>query len=249
MTLCADRCSRLFGLVLVSCILLLPPPVRAHDELFYISGQVGGSFPGFSDITFTGSYTPGSTAKEFDVNNSVLYGVKAGMYSKSGFLGLETEVFQTHPTFKQQRVFVNDPAGPTTDTFEGRTGRITTWAFNVVGRASVTDRLQAYAAVGPAIFFSHLRSNGFSQDSTRPGLNTQLGLNYFLLPNIAVFGEWKFNMARFHYDTAGNVNVPAHVAGFNADYTAHNVAFGITYYMDAPLPWQSPITIRKLLGL
>lgn len=227
---------------------LMSTSAFAHDEVVYFSGQLGASFPSISNISFTGSFTPGSPADGFDMVNSPLYGFKAGMFSKSGFLGMETEVFQTNPNFKQQQVFVNDPAGPTTDSFSGRNARVTTWAFNVVGRVPITEKWQAYAGIGPAIFFSRLRSNGFTQTSNRPGLNTQLGLNYFLTPNISLFGEWKFNKTRFHYDTVGDVATNNHVAGFNGDYTAHNIVFGVTYYADFALPWRSPITLRDLFS-
>jgi opacity protein-like surface antigen len=241
------RHSRCLVVVFFLWALLAPAAALAHDEVIYFSGQLGGSFPSFNNIDWRGSYTTGSTSDSFDVSNSILYGFKMGMFSKSGFLGMETEVFQTHPNFKQQRVFVNDPAFPTTDNFPGRNGRITTWAFNVVGRVPITDKWQAYAGIGPAIFFSRLRSDGFTQTSTRPGLNTQLGLNYFLAPNISLFGEWKYNKTRFHYDTVGNL-AANHLAGFNADYQTHNIVFGITYYADFALPWRSPITLRDLFS-
>lgn len=224
---------------------LWSPSAFAHDEVVYFSGQLGASLPSFSNINWTGSYTTGSTTESFDASNSLLYGFKMGMYAKRDFLGIETEVFQTNPNFKQQRVFVNDPAGPTLDNLPGRNARVTTWALNLILRVPVTERWQVYAGVGPAIFFSRLRSDGFTQTSNRPGLNTQLGLNYFLTSQVSLFGEWKFNKTRFHYDTAGDL-AANHVAGFNADYSVHNIVFGITYHTDFPLPGRWPMTLREL---
>jgi opacity protein-like surface antigen len=227
------------------------PPAFAHDEVFYVSGQVGASLPVMTNINYTTSWTTGATAEKFDLSNSVLYGIKMGMYSKKGILGMETEVFQTNPHRAFQNVLVRDPVfGNSNDSLQGANTRLTTWAFNVVGRLPVSERMQVYAGAGPAIFFSRLSSNGFTQTSTRPGLNTQLGVNYFLAPNIALFGEWKFNRTRFHFDGKGDVTTPAHVAGFIADYTAHNLVIGISYLMDVSLPWSIPeaFTLKGLLS-
>lgn len=196
------KCARLLiALCLFFPLALVSLPASAHDEVVYFTGQLGGSFPGsFTNIeNVGGSFEPGTTSTDLNLKNSLLYGLKLGIYSKSGILGLETEVFNTNPDIKQQQQTFNEPTfGPFQATSEGN-ARVVTWAFNVLGRLPLSERLVVHAGVGPAILFSHLdRTNEQPQSSKRAGLNTQLGLSYFITKQVNVFGEWKFNHTRFH---------------------------------------------------
>jgi opacity protein-like surface antigen len=247
------RIFRIFGFSVLALwtALLLPDPAafaHPHELVVYASGQAGVSLPVLTNVNWVNSWTTGATTEKFDLSESPLYGFKLGMYQTNTLFGFETEVFQTHPHLKQQTVLVRDPVfGNSLDRMEGKNGRLTTWAFNVIARLPVSERVQVYAGAGPAIFFSRYKAVGqFTQTSTRPGLNTQLGVNYFLTPNISLFGEWKFNRTRFHYNTAGDLSAQ-HAAAFNADYTAHNLVFGVTYNWGAPLKGQDVNTwLREL---
>ena len=231
--------------VLLTLLALPPSAAYAHDEVIYFSVMSGASLPGsYTNVeNVGGSFEPGTTADDLDLENSLLYGAKAGIYSKSGILGLETEVFSAnHDINSQTRTFYEPTFGPFQQTQNGE-ARVTTWALNVVARIPINDNLTAHVAAGPAMFFSKLSlANEQSQSKSQAGLNTQLGLSYILSRQLSVFGEWKFNHARIKYPSKGTTE------GFEADYNPHAVVVGLSYTFDAPLPWRSPITLRKLFG-
>ncbi len=140
-----------------------------------------------------------------------MYGAKLGhFFSRARWFGVETEIFNTTPHIKQQFTTVSVPPGPTvtggvaTGDVSGDHFRVLTWApLNLVFRYPYNTRLQPYVAIGPGVFFARVESTspGFegSQSSTTLGLNTQVGLRYFITRRVTVFGEWKFNHARFSF--------------------------------------------------
>ena len=77
------------------------------------------------------------------------------------------------------------------------------------------------------VFFSQLKDAGTndSTSSTSIGLNTQLGLRFRLTNNLALFGEWKFNHARFSFDATPNA-----FPNTDATYNAHHLVFGVGYH-------------------
>ena len=85
---------------------------------------------------------------------------------------------------------------------------------------------EPYAGVGLGLFFTKISTEGMSSSSTDVGLNAQLGLRYRFNTNVAFFSEWKFNYANISQPDWLGVN------GINvsADYTAHNVIFGVGYH-------------------
>lgn len=102
------------------------------------------------------------------------------------------------------------------------------WApLNVVLRYPYT-RLQPYVAVGPGLFFAkvHTTQAGFegSQTSTKIGLNAQAGLQYYLTRRVTVFGEGKFNLARFNF-AENDAQF-----GFDGTYKMFSLAVGIGYH-------------------
>jgi opacity protein-like surface antigen len=88
-------------------------------------------------------------------------------------------------------------------------------------------RFEPYVGVGMGVYFSHLSSGGESTSDTNVGLNTQLGLRYKVTKNLSVFGEWKTNRVKFHFD-ASTPN--GNAGGFKADYGVNLLAFGIGYH-------------------
>jgi opacity protein-like surface antigen len=207
------------------CLTLFSRPVQAE---MYVAGQVGVSIPNsFSNVTGVGSNT-GLTATDLSLQNSVMYGAKLGYYFDSRkWLGVETEVFNSTPHLKQQNVTVNP--GVFTGNIPGQHVRVLTWApINVVVRHQM-GQFEPYAGIGLGLFFAHVKEGqtGESSSSTRPGLNTQLGARYLVTTNLALFGEWKYNYARFNFSESAPTQA---TGGFKGNYSANMLAFGVGYH-------------------
>lgn len=220
-------CSISVGLV---CLMLSGRP--AHAEM-YVAGQVGVNIPySLSNVEWSAG---GSTVSGNDLSlqNSLMYGAKAGYYFDSlkwqkFNLGVETEAFNATPHVKQQDWIIGGQslgAFLGTGTIPGLNFRVLTWApVNIVVRYQA-GAFEPYAGVGLGVFFSHLSADGFSSSSTDVGLNTQLGLRYRVTDNVALFGEWKFNRANISHN-----NLAGSGLDVSADYTAHNLVFGVGYH-------------------
>lgn len=236
------KLAALSGLLAVGTLGL---PAYAHDETVYFTVQGGTSSASSKDIRDVGgSFEPGTTATNLSLDNSTLVGAKAGVYSRTGLLGIEAEVFRTRPDPKfQTQTFFEPTFGPFPQT-RGASQNITATAVNVVARIPVTDRLVAHAGVGPALYRSELHfDREQAQSSRRVGLNTQLGLTYFIRKDLLVSAEWKHNAVRFDFPTHGTTE------GFKTDYKANHLAIGISYAFDWAGLWKSPVNLRELLGL
>lgn len=212
---------------------LIEPSITKAE--WYVAGQGGVTLPsigkGLTDVDIDSSGFPsGTTMSDRALKSSILYGAKLGyFFPRAKWLGLETEVYNTTPHIKQQFTTVTVPgAGSAGGVLTGDHFRVLTWApMNVVFRYPNT-RLQPYIAVGPGIFFAQVKTTqtGFegSQSSTKIGLNAQAGLRYHITRRVTVFGEWKYNYARFNFaenDTQ---------FGFKATYSMNHVVFGIGYH-------------------
>jgi opacity protein-like surface antigen len=200
----------------------------------YVAGQFGLTIPNsFSNVEVTATGAPsGTTFSDLELKNSFMYGAKLGYYFDSmKWLGVETEVFNTTPHFKQQTATLTVPgfgSGPVDLT--GQYVRVLTWApVNLVVRYQM-GQLEPYAGVGMGVFFARVKDgeSGESSSSTRVGLNTQVGLRYLVTKNISLFGEWKYNRASFNFNESPNGNV----IGIKGDYAAHLLAFGVGYHFN-----------------
>ena len=221
--------------LLVPIVLFAP---QAYAET-YVAGQFGVALPsigeGLTDVDLTGVFPAGSNMSDRALKTSVLYGAKLGyFFPQAKWFGIESEVFNTTPHIKGQSTTISVPPSPTvtggtvTDTLSGDHLRVLTLApLNLVFRYP-HSRLQPYVAVGPGIFFGHVKSiaTGFegSQSSTKLGLNAQVGFRYFMTRNVTVFGEWKFDHVRFNFEENDTQ------FGFNGTYNMHQVAFGVGYH-------------------
>lgn len=190
--------SILLLLLSLSLLLVVDTPAQAET---YIAGQLGATVPyDFLDYGTT----------------DVMYGAKLGHYFDSRkWLGVETEVFHTYMGVSFLGLVPSASL------------RVTTWApVNVVARYQM-GKLEPYAGVGLGLFFASLKNDGTdaSTSSTQPGLNTQLGLRYRVTNNWAVFGEWKFNYARFDFDPT-----IAASTGIDPDYIVNNFVLGLGYH-------------------
>ena len=241
------QCQLILGsIILFGCLTLLHTPAYPQG---YIAGQLGVSIPGsLSNVDVTSQLIgnppmptpPGTQFSDFDLHNSFLIGAKAGYFSRSiRWFGVEAEVFHTTPHVKQQPVtttlgsgFIwSDTGTPTSNPIisPGLSFRMITLApLNLVFRYP-GHRLQPYVAVGPGIFLARLKQLGDSQSSTKLGLNSQVGLRYFMSRHWALFGEYKFNYVRLDFKET-NVGRPIGLDGFDATYIAHNFVFGVGYH-------------------
>ena len=149
----------------VLALLLFSRPVEAE---VYVAGQIGvhkpndASNPEFSaaGVTVGGS--------DLVLQSSLMYGAKVGYYfdrMKLGdfTLGVETEVFNATPHFKQQEWI-----GLSSGTLPGLTNRVLTWAPLVALVRYQAWAFEPYVGVGLGVFFSHLSASGFSSS---PNIN------------------------------------------------------------------------------
>ena len=57
------------------------------------------------------------------------------------------------------------------------------------------------------------------------GLNTLIGVRYYLTRHVSAFAEGKYNYVRFNFEENPNF------FGFNATYTPISVAIGVSYHL------------------
>ncbi|MGH7228675.1 MAG: outer membrane protein [Nitrospiraceae bacterium] len=217
----------LWSIMLTGCLTFWHTPAYPEG---YIAGQLGVTIPGpLSDVDVNDTIlAPFDKSSDLDLQTSFLFGAKLGYYSQNvRWFGVEAEVFHTTPHIKQQSqtLTATSLGVSATDTVSGEYLRVITLAGNLMFRYP-GRRWQPYFGVGPGIFFARITDPTVSdtQSSTSLGLNTQLGLRYFMTRNVAVFGEYKFNYARFSFAETFNL------IGFDATYMAHNFVFGIGYH-------------------
>jgi opacity protein-like surface antigen len=225
---------------------------RRHGEL-YVAG-FGGFTLGHSFSNVEGRGTLADQALgDFDLANSVVYGMKIGYFhpGRLSWLGLEMEGFNTTPHLEQQGV-----SSP------GSYLRVTTLAFNVIARTRLgcghhdrddhgttardttrdtrthyyEDRstaddntkcpIQLYAGAGPGIFFAETSNQfGRSTDNAEVGVNALAGMKYFVHRNVSIFGEYKFNYAGFDFTQLQGAN-----GGAQGNYKASHFVGGLAVH-------------------
>ena len=207
----AKRMNQQLWLLALAFFLLLSSPAQAE---LYVAGQLGASIPN--------SYGD----EDLSLQNSLMYGAKLGYYFNSiKWLGLETEVYNTTPKSKQQRVTVN---GQPVD-LVGQDIRVLTWAPIMVMVRYPGERFQPYAGVGMGVFFArvHDGQSDESSSSNRVGLNTQLGLRFLVTKHFSLFGEWKYNRVNFNFSDSTPTGASG---GLKGDYSANIFAFGLGWH-------------------
>jgi len=215
------------GVVAVGLLALTAPSGPALAEM-YVAGQLGVTLPhSLTNVEGTGP-NAGVSFSDVSLQDSFMYGAKWGYYFESmKWLGVETEVFNSNPNFKQQNLTASGPGGSVTFTNPGENLRVLNWSPITVVVRYQAGQFEPYVGVGMGVFFARLSSGGESTSDTNVGLNTQLGLRYKVTQNLSVFGEWKTNRVKFHFD-ASTPN--ANAGGFKADYGANILAFGVGYH-------------------
>ncbi|MBH0200098.1 MAG: outer membrane beta-barrel protein [Nitrospira sp.] len=198
-------------------IFCLTLPVQAE---LYVAGQIGMHKPNDAsnpEFSVAGRTIGGS---DLALQSSLMYGAKVGYYfdqvKLGNFnLGVETEVFNATPHFKQQVATI----GGFTGTAEGVDNRVLTWAPVVALVRYQGELFEPYAGVGLGVFFSNLSDGTNSSSSTDVGLNTQVGTRYRVNQNLSLFTEWKYNYANI-----------SHTNILSYTYNAHTIVGGIGYH-------------------
>lgn len=218
------RCS----LAIVLCIYITGflTVLPAQGE-WYVVGQTGVLVPGsLSNVTVSNPTLAGGVreARIADVDlekGSPLFGAKVGyFFPKREWFGFETEVYSTQLNVTQQTVVGGVPGKVFADTLPGSRIHLTTWAMNAIVRSpSLAAELEPYGGIGPAVFIS--TNNGVTR--TNLGINLIAGARYFLTPQTALFGEFKYNRATIRSE------------GMEGDYSSQIFIFGISVHFDRPV--------------
>ena len=148
---------------------------------WYVAGQAGYSFAdALRNVKGTGGFS-GIEAHDFDLNNSLAYGGKIGVYPFHRSLGFELDVFHSTPHVKSL------------DDIPGVHLAVTNIGANIVLRyPGVT--FQPYLGAGPAILIARLSRSAETQQDTQVsiGFNFLTGIRAFVTPKVALFTEYKY---------------------------------------------------------
>ena len=194
-------------------IALAAPPYSAFSES-YIAGHIGVNFADrLDDVKGTGNLT-GLQAQDFDLKNSLTYGVKGGHYFNNSYFGLEGEVFHTNPHIKN---LGNIP---------GIHFRVTSAMVNTILRYPGLT-FQPYIGFGGGLVFAHIDDSATTQSESdvAGGWNALAGLRIFLTPTVALFTEYKYTAATVRFEDTFAAN-----QGFDANYRAQHVLMGLSYH-------------------
>jgi opacity protein-like surface antigen len=197
----------LFG---VGCILLRQPATAE-----WYAGPYAGV--NFADDLHNVQGTDGLfglRAPDFDLKNSIIYGVKLGNYAGNSWFGVEGDVSNTTPHIKNL------------DEVPGIHMRLTTLAVNLMARYPGLS-IQPYAGIGLALLLAHISDSVTtkSDSDVSPGFNAILGIRVFITPYVALFTEYKYAHASLTFNNAFTTG-----GGFQADYRAQYVVAGVTYH-------------------
>ncbi len=211
--------TAIFALVLNLSPCLLS---SVHAEWF-VAGYGGWAVPDtLGDALITKRFQRfGAVAEarvvDLELINSLALGTKVGYFSKERkWLGIEADLYTSTPSMSQQIAIVGSP-GTSTTTFSavvpGAHIRVTTLALNVLTRDISTEKFQPYGGAGPGFFYT--QSGDFpGPGNIRLGLSLLGGARYFFTDELALFGEFKYNLARISFGgVTGTYNVQMFVGG------------------------------------
>ncbi|MEO8339571.1 MAG: outer membrane beta-barrel protein [Nitrospirota bacterium] len=170
-----------------------------------MAGQAGYSFAdSLRNVTTTGPFS-GIELQGFDMKNSPAYGAKVGVYPFHGSIGVELDVFHSMPHVK------NIGDGP------GIHLAVKNVGANILSRyPGVT--FQPYLGIGPGTLIAHLTRSVETESDTQVsiGFNFLTGVRAFVTPNVALFTEYKFTVAKFDFNGAFDS-----FGGFDSTYRTH----------------------------
>jgi opacity protein-like surface antigen len=229
--------ARTLAILLVSVLTVLSPvmflPSTAVAES-YFAGKFGVTFPqSLSDGKATQDGIGGLEISDQPLKSSLNVGAKFGHYfSRARWLGIETGLSYTTPHIKEGSLTFTGPGGSlTSPTLSGVHQRVITWEVATLLFRYPGNRLQPYIGIGPALFFASLKGPTAppGQSGTAIGLNSEVGIRYFITRHWAIFGEGTYQRARIGY-ISNDSNAAADPFGFRANYSVMTLDIGIGYH-------------------
>lgn len=189
--------------------------VRPAEAEWYVAGQLGVNFADqLSDIRGTGNLT-GFRAPDFDLKNAIVYGAKVGVFPGNGWFGIELDAFNSSPNIKNL------------DDVPGIHMRVTNVGVNLVARyPGVT--FQPYVGIGTGALIARIGDSATTRGDTDVSsmLNLLAGIRAFVTPYVAIFTEYKYTQSTLEFSDA----FPQSGGGFNGDYNAQHLVFGVSYH-------------------
>lgn len=247
-------------LIALAGLALLWPSLAVAEP--YLGAYVGTALTEDKDLRteleLNGVPFVNGRARDLSFHSSVLFGGKAGYFFGQdvfgGNVGAEVDVYHFSPDFGAQQVRF-------TGTFAGVPGDITTrlqsanidvtavtlnflYRFRLLSAPQYPrGRLQPYVGVGAGAFIATLetRTSVFdvnkeiSDTDVRPGIQALGGARFFVMPNLALFAEYKFMQTEtfsFTFKESGTTfGFPAtETARDRADLTSHLFYGGIAFH-------------------
>jgi opacity protein-like surface antigen len=186
----------------------------------YIAGQFGVAFPrDVTSETITNAGAGTTMGAGVDYKTSAAYGVKLGHYlNRMRYLGFEADYTHSNPHLKGK------------GGVPGEHFRVDSIALNLLARYP-GEKFQPYVGIGPAIMVANINDTATPGNSTqwdsKLGFNAEAGVRYLLFRNVALFGEWKYQKANFHYRETPTLN------SFQAPYAAQHLMFGVAWNFES----------------
>ena len=208
---------------------------------FQLDLYVGGTMTNNVDFSFSGGGSSGST-NGMDVDGAIVFGGRMGYWFDAlPWFGVAVDAFKFTPDIPSQSVSGSIAGfGAVSGQAQKLHLNIQSVSFELKARLPLLKdatyphgRLQPYVLAGPAIFFAELTdTSNFVPGSqsnwdTEVGVKAGVGVAFQIIPNIAIFAEyrfthfsptWRFNDssgAPTSFNLSTNVNTSHFVGGLS----------------------------------
>jgi len=211
--------TALWVLWFMAGIVVAPQTVIAE---WYLAGTAGVNFADrINTIGGTGPQAglPGPLV-DFDLQNSITYGGKAGYFPGHSWFGIEGEVLHTTPHIKSL------PRTATLDEVPGVHLRLTTIGANFIARYP-GRMIQPYVGAGIGMAIARIGDTATVRSDTdvTAAWNLLVGLRAFLTSHVAMFTEYKYQGLSLQFDQAFGPD-----GGFAGNYRAQHILGGLSYH-------------------
>lgn len=237
------RVIRIWGvLALAAGAVLLTGPAPASAE-FQLDVYAGGALTQNVDLSFTGLGGNGSTGG-MNVGNTFAFGGRVGYWFDSlPWLGFAVDAFQFSPTIPSQSVLgsfaglggVSGQAQSLNLTIQAVSFELKARLPLLKGGAYPQGRLQPYVLAGPAIFFAELADtsnfvvNNQSNSDTEVGVKAGAGVAFQIIPQIAVFGEYRFTHFSPSWNFTNSLTNPSSSFGVSTTINTSQFVIGLSF--------------------